>query len=63
MKSIILIAYENDCYNYVYLYHSLSSRGYDVHVIIGDFFSLITGNNYVQNIHSIILKLNAKPKG
>ena len=50
MKSIILIAYENDCYNYVYLYHSLSSRGYDVHVIIGDFFSLITGNNYVQNI-------------
>jgi hypothetical protein len=47
-KTILLIAYENDYVNYINLYNSFKRSGYKVCVVIGDFFSVITGHDEVK---------------
>jgi hypothetical protein len=45
---ILLLAYESDFNNYTELYGTLSDDGHNVSIIICDFFSPITGNDYAK---------------
>jgi len=45
---ILLLPYENDFNNYIQLYKTFSDDGHEVSFLICDFFSPITGNDYVK---------------